>query len=361
LTPDIAVFNTLAGGCLIMSSDEYPPVDSPDASTVFEYHDLTPPTTADVYRARRTIREFVPKTVLVRSEWLSAKYDAEVYLKREDTLPTGSFKIRGAVNLLANLDAEFRDRGVITASTGNYGRAIARAAEWFDTPAIIAVPEETGENQIEGIERAGGDVKVIGSDYDEARTWAEQRAAKQGYRYAHPGNERRVIAGAGTGGLEIAEILPEVDIVFCPVGAGSIGAGYSLSVGAVTDARVIGVQAAAADAVYQSWQTDDLVMQESADTFAEGIGARVPFAIPLEIMRDRLDAMVTVAETDIIEAVESMFAEERIIAEGACAAPIAAMDQYRDRLVGETVVLPITGRNLSSPKIQQILPTTGEL
>jgi threonine dehydratase len=343
-----------------MSSDEYPPVDSPDESTVFEYHDLTPPTTSDVYRARRTISEFVPKTALVQSEWLSEEYDADVYLKREDTLPTGSFKVRGATNLLANIDVVFRERGVITASTGNYGRAIAKAAEWFDTPAIVAVPEGTGRNQIEGIERLGGRVQVVGSDYDEARTWAEQQAAEEGYRYAHPGNERCVIAGAGTGGLEIAEILPEADIVFCPVGAGSIGAGYSLSVGAVTDARVIGVQAASADAVYQSWQTGDLVTQENVDTFAEGIGARVPFSMPLEIMRDRLDAMVTVAETDIIEAVESTFAEERILAEGACAAPIAAMDQYRDRLVGETVVLPITGRNLSSPKIQRVLPTSGE-
>jgi threonine dehydratase len=223
-----------------MSDRKFRPVASPDKSTVFEYHDLTPPTTADVYRARRTIREFVPHTPLVKSEWLSTEYDVDVYLKREDTLPTGSFKIRGATNLIANLDDHFRDRGVITASTGNYGRAITQAAQWFDTTAIIAVPEDTGQNQIDAIERLGGRVEVVGADYDEAREWAEQHAAEEGYRYAHPGNERLVIAGAGTGGLEIVEARPEVDTVLCPIGAGSVGAGYSLSVGAVTGARVIG-------------------------------------------------------------------------------------------------------------------------
>jgi threonine dehydratase len=337
--------------------DEYSPVESPDESTVFEYHDLSPPTTADVYRARRTIREFVPRTPLVRSEWLSEEYDADVYLKREDTLPTGSFKIRGATNLVANLDEDFRNRGLVTASTGNYGRAIALAARWFDTPATVAVPEGTGQNQIDGIERLGAHVEVVGDDYDESRAWAERQAAERGYRYAHPGNERRVIAGAGTGGLEVAEDCPAVDTVLCPIGAGSVGAGYSLSVGAVTDARVIGVQAAAADAVYRAWQTGSLDTQDRADTFAEGLAARVPFAVPLEVMRERLDGMHTVSETALVEAAAATFAEERIPIEGACAAPIAVMDDLRDELVDETVVVPITGRNLSESKLEQVLQT----
>ncbi|GAA0454437.1 threonine/serine dehydratase (plasmid) [Halococcus dombrowskii] len=340
-----------------MSSPEYQPVESPDASTVFEYHDLTPPTTADVYRARKTIREFIPQTPLVRSERLSTKYNAEVYLKREDTLPTGSFKIRGATNLIANIDEKFHERGVITASTGNYGRAIAHAARRFDIPAIIVVPEGTGQNQIDSIEQLGARVEILGTDYDESREWAEQQAAEQGYRYAHPGNERLVIAGAGTGGLEIAEALPEVDTVLCPVGAGSVGAGYSLSVGTVTDARMIGVQATDADAVYQAWQTGDLTPQENADTFAEGIGARVPFTVPLEIMREQLDAMFTSSESEIIETVAALFAEERILIEGACAPPISIMDQLQDDLVGETIAIPVTGRNLPLPKVRQVFQT----
>lgn len=338
-----------------MTSQTHEPAESPDESTVFEYHDLRPPTTADVYRANRTIREFLDPTPLVRSTWLSEEYDADVWLKREDTLPTGSFKIRGATNLVANLDDEFRAAGLITASTGNYGRAIVRAANWFDTDAVIAVPEGTGTNQIEGIERLGGRVEVVGSDYDESAAWAEERAAEEGYRYAHPGNERLVIAGAGTGGLEIAESLPDIDFVLGPVGAGSIGAGYSLSVGAVTDATVIGVQAEAADAVAKAYETGDLAPSDTADTFAEGIGARVPFALPLDVMRERLDRMYTVSEEAIIETVRRLFDEERILLEGACAPPIAVLDQLRDEIAGTTVALPITGRNLPPSKVQQVL------
>jgi len=162
---------------------EYDTVESPDASTVFEYHDLTPPTTADVYRARRTVRDFVPETPLIRSEWLSDEYDAEVYLKREDTLPTGSFKIRGATNLIANLDDEFRKQGVITASTGNYGRAVTQAAQWFDTTAVIAVPEGTGQNQIDAIEQLGGRVEVVGDDYDESSRRSLRCSLKNGFSW----------------------------------------------------------------------------------------------------------------------------------------------------------------------------------
>jgi threonine dehydratase len=330
-------------------------VDSPDASTVFAYHDLTPPTTADVYRARRTLADRVPRTPLVRSESLSAEYDAEVYLKREDTLPTGSFKIRGVTTLLADLDDGFLDRGVATASVGNYGRALAQAARWVGTEAVVAVPEGTSENRIEAIEALGGRVEVVGDDYDDAAEWVADRAAEAGYRYVHPGNERLVIAGTGTAGLEIAESLPEVDVVLGPVGAGSIGAGYSLSVGAVTDAEVVGVQAAQVDAAYRAWQTGDLVPQDEAETFAEGVAARVPYALPVAVMRDHLDAMHTVSEESIVETVATMFEEERILMEGACAPPFAALDDLRDEIRGQTVAIPVTGRNLPGEKVDRVL------
>ena len=338
-----------------MSEPDYQRVDSPDASTVFEYHDLTFPTTADVYRARQILSDYLPQTPLVRSEWLSQKYDADIYLKREDTLPTGSFKIRGVATLLADLNETFRNKGVVTASTGNYGRALAQAASWFDTDAVVAVPRGTGQNRIDGIERLGGRVEVVGADYDDSAEWAADFAAEEGYRYVHPGNERQVIAGTGTAGLEIAESLPDVDIVLGPIGAGSIGAGYSLSVGTVTDADVIGVQAASVDAAYQAWQTGDLTPQDEANTFADGIAARVPYALPVQIMRTHLDEMYTVSEEAIIETVATMFAEERILMEGACAPPFAILEDLPDEIVGRTVVIPVTGRNLPAPKVEQIL------
>jgi threonine dehydratase len=329
--------------------------DSPDASTIFTYHDLTPPTTADVYRARRTLEPHLPETPLVKSEWLSQTYDADVYLKREDTLPTGSFKIRGITTLLAELDASVLERGVVTASTGNYGRALAQAARWFDTEAVVAVPEGTGQNRIDGIERLGGRVEVVGDDYDDAAAWAAATAETDGYRYVHPGNERAVITGTGTAGLEIADARPDVDVVLGPIGAGSIGAGYGLSVGAVTDATVIGVQAANVDAAYQAWKTGELTPQAEADTFADGIAARVPYALPIAVMRDHLDEMYTVSESAIVETVATVFSEDRILLEGACAPPFAILDRLADRLAGQTVVVPVTGRNLPREKLDRVL------
>lgn len=338
-----------------MSSSQHRRVESPDASTVFEYHDLTPPATADIYRVRPALGERLPHTPLVKSEWLSGEYEADVYLKREDTLPTGSFKIRGVTALLAGLSEEFRNRGVVTASTGNYGRALSQAARWFDTDAVVAVPEGTAQNRIDGIERLGGRVEVVGADYDDSAEWAADLAAAEGYRYVHPGNERLVIAGTGTAGLEIADALPEVDIVLGPIGAGSIGAGYGLSVGAVTDAEVIGVQAANVDAASRAWQTGDLTPQEEADTVADGIAARVPYALPMTVMREHVDEMYTVSEEAIVETVAAMFREERILMEGACAPPFAVLETLREEIRGKTVVVPVTGRNLPESKLNWVV------
>ncbi|SNR51398.1 threonine ammonia-lyase [Halorubrum vacuolatum] len=338
-----------------MPPSSFERVESPDASTIFEYHDLTPPTTADVYRARRVLSDHLPRTPLIKSEWLSETYGAEIYLKREDTLPTGSFKIRGITTLVAGLDPAFRQQGVITASVGNYGRALAQAARWFDTEAIVAVPEGTGKNRIEGIERLGGRVEIVGADYDDAADWAADLAAEEGYRYVHPGNERGVIAGTGTAGLEIAEDLPDVDLVIGPIGAGSIGAGYGLSVGAVTDAEVIGVQAAEVDAAARAWRSGELIPQEEANTFADGIAARVPYALPMAVMREHVDEMYTVSEAAIIETVGKLFREERILMEGACAPPFALLEDLSEEINGQTIVIPVTGRNLPGAKVEQVL------
>lgn len=114
----------------------YQPVESPDKTTIFSYHDLTPPTIQDIYEARKIVQQYIPRTPLVRSESLSTDLNADVYLKREDTLPTSSFKIRGFYNLVADLDQEFREKGLITSSMGNHGQGMATAAREFSVPEI---------------------------------------------------------------------------------------------------------------------------------------------------------------------------------------------------------------------------------
>lgn len=330
------------------------PVDSPDETTVFPYHDLTPPTTADVYRARNRVSRHLPRTPLVRSEALSAEFDASVSLKREDTLPTGAFKIRGGVNLVSTLDAEFRETGLIAASTGNHGQSIADAGRRFDVPATIVVPEEANPSKVRAMERLGAEVLFHGSDFDDARTHAEELAAEEGYRYVHSANEPALVAGVGTAGLEVVEDLPDVDYLFCPVGGGSSASGYCLTVGALTDATVIGVQSEAAPAMHRAWSEGHLDPHDRMDTFAEGIATRVPFALTTRLLRAELDEFRLVGEDDIRQAVRDLYVEERIPIEGACATSLAAMRQMSEQLRGKTVVFPVSGRNIDRDTLESI-------
>ena len=335
---------------------DYEPVDSPDETTVFPYHDLTPPTTRDVYEAREVVERYVPRTPLVRSESLSAELDADVYLKREDVLPTRSFKIRGFYNLVADLDGEFRDPGLITSSMGNHGQGMATAAREFGVPATVVVPE-TLENaaKVDNMERLGATVVERGRDVDEAREYAERRAAEEGYRYVHGGNEPHLIAGRASAGLEVMEDRPETDVLVNPVGGGSSAAAYCLTVGRLLGADVVGVQASGADAVYRAWSEGVIETQESADTFAEGIKTRTPFALPLEIMRDHLSEMVRVEDDDLGDAIHRLLTDDSVLVEGAAAASVAGALKLGDELAGKTVVLPISGGNLSMDKLRGIL------
>jgi len=333
----------------------YEPIDSPDETTVFPYHDLEPPTTADIYRARRVVSQHLPRTPLVRSDHLSAEFDADVYLKREDTLPTGAFKVRGGVYLGSRLDDEFREPGLIAASTGNHGQSVAYAGRTYDVPVTIVVPEDANPSKVTAMERLGAEVRFHGDAFDDAREYAEELAAAEGYRYVHSANEPALVAGVGTAGLEVVEDLPEVDVLFSPVGGGSSASGYCLTVGELTGASVIGVQSEAAPAMHRAWSQGTLEPHDRMETFAEGIATRVPFAVTMGVLRDRLDEFTLVEEAAIERGVRTLLTEERIPAEGASAASLAAMRARREELRGQTVVVPISGRNVSPELLRRAL------
>ena len=337
---------------------KYDPVESPDETTVFPYHELTSPTTTDVLCARNRVSQHLPKTPLVRSEVLSAEFDADVYLKREDTLPTGAFKVRGGINLLSTIAPDFHDPGVIAASTGNHGQSIAYAGRQFDIPVTIVVPEDANQSKVAAMERLGATVMFSGTDFDDARVHAEKLASENGYRYVHSANEPALVAGVGTAGLEVVEELPDIDYLFCPVGGGSSASGYCLTAGALTDATVIGAQSEAAPAMYRAWANDHLEPHDRMETLAEGIATRVPFALTTQLLRDRLDDFRLVSEDAIKQGVGDLYRAERIPMEGACAASLAAMRQRADELTGATVVFPISGRNIELEKLEALVAET---
>jgi len=314
------------------------------------------PSLDDVYRARRVIAPYLRPTPLVRSEALSELLGCQAYLKCENVQPIGVFKVRGGINLVSSLSEEERRRGVITASTGNHGQSIAYAARLFGAPAVIAAPENCNPYKRQAMERMGARVTLIGKDFDESRLWAEEEATRQGYRYVHPANEPLLVAGVGTMSLEIMEDLPEVDVIINPIGGGSGCCAHCIvAKGIKPGVEVIGVQAERAPAVYLSWKAGELQQTDSAETFAEGIATRVAFALTFSIIKERIDDIVLVSEEEMRRAIVTLLERAHMLAEPAGAAPLAAALKMGERLKGKTVVLALTGANITLEQLRTVL------
>jgi threonine dehydratase len=190
---------------------------------------------------------------------------------------------------------------------------------------------------------------------DEAFAWARERADEQEFRFVHPANEPRIIAGVATAGLEVVRELPEVDVVFSPVGSGSYATGYCLTAGLLADADVVGVQSEGADAACRAWHSGGMECLDEVTTFAEGIAVGTPFELTMSVLRDHLSDFVCVSDDDLRAAIRTMLDEEHILAEAAGVASVAGADARCDRLAGRTVVLPVCGRNLATEKLRALL------
>jgi threonine dehydratase len=306
---------------------------------------------ADVLKARSTISGHLPRTPLYEYRSLSALTGTRIFVKHENHLPTGAFKVRGGVNLVSRLADEDRKRGLITASTGNHGQSIAFAAGLFGARAIICVPEKANPTKLAAMRALGAELVEHGRDFDEAREHCEALAAEHGYRYVHSGNEPLLIAGVGTHTLEILEQRPEVNTIVVPIGGGSGAAGACIVAKAVDPKiEVIGVQAAAAPAAYRSWQARALVSDEM-NTAAEGLSTRVPFELPQSILWRYLDDFLLVSEDEIADATRLMIEHTRNLVEGAAASPLAAVLRLGPTLGDRTVALICTGGNIAPSQL----------
>jgi threonine dehydratase len=316
------------------------------------------PTVADVEDARTRIAPHLQPTPLYTNGALSELVGAEIFVKHENHLPTCAFKVRGGVNLVSQLSDDDRRRGVLTASTGNHGQSIAFAAGIFGVRAIVCVPEGANPIKLAAMERLGAELVVHGRDFDEAREHCEGLAREQGYRYVHSGNEPHLIAGVGTGTLELLETEPGVDVVIVPIGGGSGAAGACVAgKGVKPELEVIGVQSSAAPAAYRSWQAREL-LEDRMETRAEGLATRVAFELPQRILWDWLDDFVLVDEDELEGAVVLMIEGTRNLVEPAGAAPLAAALRLRDRLAGKKVALVLSGGNISPAQLREILART---
>ena len=313
------------------------------------------PTLADVLAARRRISPHLRPTPLYGYPTLDELLGAEVLVKHENHQPVGAFKVRGGVNLISQLDADERERGVIAASTGNHGQSIAYAARLFGVRATICVPERANPVKVASIRGLGAELVFHGRDYDTAREHCEELAGEHGHRYVHSGNEPLLIAGVGTETLEILEEEPGTDVILVPIGGGSGAAGACIVARAVSPTlRVIGVQSDAAPAAYRSWQARQL-LEDRMETFAEGLATRTAFELPQQILWQSLDDFVLVSDEEIRAAQAIMIEATRNLVEAAGAAPLAAALRLRGQLAGKRIVLIASGGNASREELLQVL------
>jgi threonine dehydratase len=313
------------------------------------------PVFQDVLLAKRQIQPHLPRTPLYCYPAIDELVGTEVFIKHENYQPVGAFKIRGGINLISRLSPQERERGVIAVSTGNHGQSVAFAARRFGVKSRIVVPEKANPGKVAAMQGMGAEVIFHGSTFDLARLHCEALARENGYRYIHSGDEPLLIAGVGTGALEMLEDQPGLEFIFVPVGGGSGAAGACIVAHAVDPRiQVIGVQSEASPAAYESWRQKKPVEAPNL-TFAEGLATGTAFSLPQAILREHLNDFILLSDREIMRAMVWMIERAHTLAEAAGAAALAAAYRRREELKGRKVGIVCSGGNTSLEHLKQAL------
>ena len=317
---------------------------------------MTAITLQEIIAARRVVTQFLKPTPLIHYPELSDRLGFQAYIKHENHHPTGSFKVRGGLNFMHHLPQAQREKGVITATRGNHGQSIAYAATQFGVEATVVVPYGNNPEKNSAMQAFGAELIEHGADFDEALELCEKLQAERGLYYVHPCMEPALFHGVGTYSLEIFESLPDVDAIIVPIGGGSGCCGaITVSKAINPNVKVIGVQAENAPAIYRSWKTGQPVETDSCDTIADGMATRVPFSLPLSIIKKGVHDIVLLSEAELEEGIRLALRWTHNLAEGAGAAPIAAAHKLTDTLSGKRVVMVMSGGNLDTETLKKLL------
>jgi threonine dehydratase len=312
-----------------------------------------------ILEARRKIGNLVTKTPTYLSNVFSQRTGAEVYLKLECFQPVGVFKIRGAVNKICSLSPSELERGLVTASSGNHGLAVAYAAKIYGAKAVVVVPENAVKEKVEAIESYGADIVKYGKDYDEAYSKALEIQREAGTTFVQSFGDPFVVAGQGTVGLELLEDVPDLDAIIVPVGGGGLISGISIAAKTLNPKlRIVGVQSEGAPAVYRSWRAGKIVEVDSVNTVADGLAARKPLDLTFGIIKRYVDTVLLVSEEEIGEAVLALLHDAHILAEPSGAASLAALLFKYHPKPEEKVAVIISGANISIDYLVSLLKQT---
>lgn len=307
----------------------------------------------DVVIAQQRLANHLIRTPLIHSVPLSRQTGADVWLKCECFAEVGSFKARGALNCILHLTPSQRSQGVICASTGNHGAAMAWAATTVDASCLVVVPHGTPDIKMRNMQNAGAMVVVDGADWGESCVIARRMAQERNLCYLEDGEDPYIMAGAGTVAREVVQQLPQVTDLVMPVGGGNFIAGGAIATKAadMPHMRLFGVQSDAAPAVTESMRLGTIVHRPTT-SFAGGIATTAPVPQAFTIMQQYVDDMLLVPESSLYTAISYVMHHHGFVVEGAGAAPVAALLQEAVRFYGRTVVLVLSGRNLDVPSLQ---------
>jgi threonine dehydratase len=314
-----------------------------------------------IVQAHAAIRPQVPVSPLQLSGPLSARLGCEVLLKCEHLQPTGSFKIRGASNKIRLLGPEARRTGVTTASTGNHGQAVARAARLADVRVTVYVAASAARPKVDAIRALGAELVIVEGPPIEAELLARRHAAEQGKIYISPYNDTDVMAGQGTLGMELLEQAPDVDAVFISVGGGGLIGGVGTALKRLRpQTRVIGVWPENSPCMLRAMEAGEVVAVEEQETLSDGTaGAVEPGAVTLPVCKAVIDETVTVTETEIGRSMRQLAQDEHWIVEGSAGVALAGLAKRIDAFKGRKVAVVLCGRNIALERFLHAISMEG--
>ncbi len=307
-----------------------------------------------ILEARERLKGVAQRTGLVQFKALSTG-ESQVYLKTEDLQNTGSFKVRGAYIKIASLSEEERACGVIASSAGNHAQGVALAARAFGVPATIVMPAGAPLSKVMATRELGANVVLHGAVYDDAYAEACRIQKETGATFIHPFDDPMVIAGQGTIGLEIMDDLPDVTTIVVPIGGGGLASGVAAAVKMLhPNVRIVGVQAAGAAGMKASLEAGHVEELPSAKTIADGIAVKKPGELTFALCQKYVDEVVTVDDDEIAQAILFLMERGKMVAEGAGAAPVAAILGRKFDTSGKVVAV-ISGGNIDVTMISRII------
>lgn len=324
---------------------------------VSEYRHILPK--EDFINATKVLKDVVLRTPLMKNIALSEAFDCNVFLKREDLQSVRSYKIRGAYNKMISISAEEAARGIVCASAGNHSQGVAFACQLLSIHGIVYMPNTTPQQKIRKVKKFGKDfieVRLVGDTFDDAYDEAMRFSKDEGKVFIHPFDDQKTIAGQGTVGVEVLEqIKTPIDFLFLAIGGGGLAAGIGSYFKYMSpETRIIGVEPEGAPAMYESLKKGQVVTLEKIDSFVDGAAVKKVGELNFKICQEVVSDMLLVNEGRVCSIILEMYDEEAIVVEPAGALSIAALEQYREKIRGKSIVCIVSGGNNDITRTEEI-------